>query len=275
MVFVDSHKKKDLPFADEELAPYSIYDHPDFDSDHTVACILSLATTVGTILKMHYDIIPKMPTGMQPLLRYDAAGCKYRNYMLPVAWCILSVAHMTVSKNRNELIRNVHMAKQLCMKSFLFKAVERVEPRMMPYLRLFSSIVMRLMNAVCKMRNFGLLASCLDRQDHWIRCADDAVVSASFPLFHVDYDMPIATNSIGICHCTTLMCQTFAHLWTFLTNQKAWTTVTNVGAITFLAPFELPEWTLSARDIDDLRKDDLAQRKKQEDDQIEDLMKMF
>jgi hypothetical protein len=273
MVFVDSHKKKDLAPPEDEHVPYSIYDHPEFDSDHAVACVLSLATTVGTILKMHYDIIPKMPQ-MQPMLRYDAGGCKYRNYMLPVAWCILSVAHITVSKSRNELIRTVDMAKQLCMNPFLFKAVERVEPRMIPYFRLFSSIVMRLMSAVCKMRNFGLLLSCLDRKDQWLPCGD-AVVSASFPLFHVEYDMPISTNSIGICHCTTLMCQTFAHLWTFLTTQKAWTTVSNVGSITFLEPFDLPEWTLSARDIDDLRKDQLAQRKKHEEQHIEDLMKMF
>lgn len=277
MVFVDSHKKKDLPMPAEQHVPYSIYEHPDFDSDHVVACILSLASTVGVIAKMHYEIIPKMPK-MQPILRYDAGGSKYRNYMLPVAWCILSVAHMTVAKSRNELIRNANMAQQLCMNPFLFKAVEAVEPRMIPYFRLFSSIVFRMMSAVCKMRNFGHLLSCLNRKDQMVDMGTDGTLftmAASFPFFHVDYDLPICANAIGICHCTTLMCQTFAHLWTFLTTRQAWSTVTNAGRITFLDPFDLPSWTYSARDLDDLRKEQDAQRKKLELEHIEDLMKMF
>lgn len=283
-VFVDTHTYYDTVYDhhhSESTDDVSLYDHPDFGTDHAVACVLSMATTVGVLAKKHYEHINTIPD-IKPSIRFTRGPgkltkeAKWRNYLSAIGWSFLIVAEIVMCKTRNHLVRALHDARGLAVEEFLVASVDAIDPSMTPYMCYFSSLILRLFPAACRISCFQTFKSGIDFEDFFVPLADvapRATMAIGFPRFFLDYDTPMAYRATIISHHATIVCRTGAHLWTFLTTKKAWHLNSMLGYpfahAVFLKPFDIPVWTLSPSDLSDVKRMESKRTKKVSAETIE------
>lgn len=255
----------------EDPGDKTVFDTMEYDMDHITACVLGLSTVTGVIIKKHFDVIPKLPPKMIKELHYKPNNNKWSNYLVAVAWVFIIVGHITKSRTRNELVRIIHTAKSLVAEGFILECVRKATPHLMPEFVLFCNLILRLHGAIFRLPDFVAFKATLGSTSAFtiMGCLgehhdDDHgfyMMHHKFPMTPVDFDIPISKHSVGIAHACVLMTQSFQHLWTFLTVDKAYTKASNLHRVIFVDDVPVPSWCISDQDMKDLRKEEEATKR--------------
>jgi hypothetical protein len=256
VIYVDVLKALDDPLELPEEAQLTVYDTWEYDTDHIIACLLSMATVIGVIIKKHFDNIPKLPK-LPMELQYKQGANKWKNYLVCVAWTFLIMAHLVMADSKNEFVRIMTMAKTLFVERYILDAVKKADPDMHKTFLLLANIIVRLHAAMFKMRDFMAVKGGLGALTALAPMGTEENsygMYYKFPLTSVNHDLPITKHAVGIAHSCVLIIKSFPHLWTFLTVDKAWTKASNLHAVVFVDDIPMPSWCLNEKDFKDLRK---------------------
>lgn len=257
VIYIDILKRIDEVVAvPEDDVAVSVFDTWEYDTDHIIACLLSMATVIGVIIKKHFDNIPKLPP-LPMELQFKVGKNKWKNYLVCVAWTFLIMGHLVNSKTKNEFVRIVTMGKTLFVERYILESVKKAAPEMLPEFLLLGNILLRLHTAMFKMRDFTAVKAGLSVVPALSPMGPDESCYAmqyKFPLTSVEYDLPITKHAVGIAHSCVLIVRTFTHLWTFLTVDKAWTKASNLHKVVFVDDVPTPAWCFTEEDFKGLKK---------------------
>jgi hypothetical protein len=264
VIYIDILKDLKDDGVPVEPLPHTVYDTWEYDTDHIIACLLSIATVTGVIIKKHFDLIPSLPK-LPMELQYKPTNNKWKNYLVCVSWTFLIMAHLVKAETKNEFVHIMTKAKTLFVERYILDAVKKAAPHMLPDFLLLGNIIYRLHGAMFKMRDFMAVKGGLGTFLALAPMGPDESCYGmyyKFPLTNVNHDLPISKHALGIAHSCVLIVKTFQHLWTFLTVDKAWTKASNFDKVVFVDEIPMPTWCFTEAEFKELRKIEVAKEKR-------------